>query len=602
MQPARQCGEAQPARGSERGGRGVGHGLLVVVDGPFDAASVGPSGGRGDGDLPCHGVAGSRRHHHGACSGRCRRRSRSVGRAGCVTQRIGCAFTGRAGAPWRTSARSSASPDSSARAAAARGTDRRRTLVVAREPARDGEVVEDVEQVFLAALVGRAVALDQAAALGDLGAERGVAARRRSRRRRASVRSPPARRRSGCRARRSTRIAASARRRRKPNTRVGADLERQRERLVAARDARLRSQRTSAAARRCGSSPANSATPGLKWSTIAITSPRPALTSRSIAREARRARLQVGDADDVVERHPEREPARRGERRRVAVRDGRIAGLLGGQHPAETLEVEIGVTSILVVDEAGVAERDQLAHLGREGGDRAGRRSGPRGASLRAPAPRLPRRPPHRLRGARRAGRDDVERRREPAQAGGGTLVGLADRLLARRARQRQHAARRDGAEQHGADHGAALACDLGHVEHLRLAAVFAHQRQQVGARRAAVAERHLLGGRQAAAGRAEDVGTLARRHAGADLACGLEQLGRREQVERAGDRVQAEDRLLAAKLGVGNRERPRRSRWSRRCAGRRRESTCSARCGPSARRCRPATRRARRRLRRRAR
>ena len=142
------------------------------------------------------------------------------------------------------------------------GADRRRALVVAREPARDGEVVEDVEQVFLAALVGRAVALDQPAALGDLGAENGVAARRGG----DAVEPALDRRLLGGEA---AAVPAQRARRgegaqeRKPNT-VSVRILSGSANGSRPRATRLRSQRTSAAARRRGSSPASSATPGLK--------------------------------------------------------------------------------------------------------------------------------------------------------------------------------------------------------------------------------------------------------------------------------------------------------------------------------------------------
>ena len=72
--------------------------------------------------------------------------------------------------------------------------------------------------------------------------------------------------------------------------------------------------------------------------------------------------------------------------------------------------------------------------------------------------------------------------------------------------------------------------------------------------RGAAIAERHLLGGGQGSAARADHLGAIDVRHAVADLAHGLEQLRRDQQVERARHRRQAEHRRAAVQFGVGPR------------------------------------------------
>ena len=203
-----------------------------------------------------------------------------------------------------------------------------------------------------------------------------------------------------------------------------------------------------------------------------------------------------------------------------------------------------------------MAEIGHLAHIGGQGGERgrdvAVRRCGPGFVRHRRDR-RVDRSIDPRALGAQVG--HCRERRREAAQARLRALVGRADRVLASRARQRQDAARSDRAEQHGADDGALVARHVRHVEGLDLARVGADDGEQLGSRGAAVAGHHLLGRRQAAAGRAEDVGAIARRHAGADLAHRLEQLRRREQIEAAGDRMETEHGPASAELSGRDRE-----------------------------------------------
>ena len=148
--------------------------------------------------------------------------------------------------------------------------------------------------------------------------------------------------------------------------------------------------------------------------------------------------------------------------------------------------------------------------------------------------------------------RHRIEAEREALQARLRALAGAADGLLEGAARKRQQAERRDRTEQHRADHRAGLARQRAHVEQLVRAAVALQRGQQLLLREAAVAELHLLGHRQRARVRREHRGALGGGHAHADLARRLEQFGRREQVDRARHRVEAEHRRAAAQLRIG--------------------------------------------------
>ena len=174
---------------------------------------------------------------------------------------------------------------------------------------------------------------------------------------------------------------------------------------------------------------------------------------------------------------------------------------------------------------------------------------------------------------------DDVEgRARSRAGWPRRRLPPLAHHRLVVLARERQQAAAGDRAQHHRADHRAGFARHCAHVEHVVLAAELAAP---------APAGRRCRRGRRPAASlsavvsvRPDEVITSVRSrvaHAVADLARGLQQLRGHERVQRAGHRIQAEHRLAAAQLRHRRPERPRCSRWSRRCAARRRGSTCSA-------------------------
>ncbi len=93
-------------------------------------------------------------------------------------------------------------------------------------------------------------------------------------------------------------------------------------------------------------------------------------------------------------------------------------------------------------------------------------------------------------------------------------------------ARERQYGAGGNGAEQHGADYRAGRLRDGGHVEKKRSRTVVSNDLHQRIAVRTAIAQRHLFGGRQAAAARADDLGAINAAHAVADLSRGFEQFG----------------------------------------------------------------------------
>ena len=138
----------------------------------------------------------------------------------------------------------------------------------------------------------------------------------------------------------------------------------------------------------------------------------------------------------------------------------------------------------------------------------------------------------------------------EAAQTGRRALAAGFDHALIGGAREGEQAAAGNRAQHHGTDDGAALPRDLAHVEHVVLAAVAAHQRQQRRVVGAAVAELHaLLRGQGAVAG-GDDQRALDRAHAVADLARGLQQFGRNDGIEAAGRRVEAEHRAAAAQFG----------------------------------------------------
>ncbi len=293
------------------------------------------------------------------------------------------------------------------------------------------------------------------------------------------------------------------------------------------------------------------------------------------AQAAARAQLQLGHAHDVVEGHPQREPACGLARRRMAVRSRRIAGTLGVQHALQACRVERRIGVVLVLGDARMAEREQLVDAARKA-QLAGRRSTParwRGAAgvdCIASGTR-----PRRARRSLSASNASAKPRRLAS-----TPL-PARRIVSSYARAEKATRRcRERAEHHRADRACPPRARAPPCRALRRRA---HARAALPSSAssvdAAVAELHLLHHRQRARGRADHGGALGARHAEADLPHRLEQLRRQQHVDRAGHRVQAEHRAPPAELDIGARHRARRSTWSRRCAARRPGSTCTARC-----------------------
>ena len=178
-------------------------------------------------------------------------------------------------------------------------------------------------------------------------------------------------------------------------------------------------------------------------------SPCAARTSPAHPREARGAALQLGDAHDVVERHPEREiarrlaggrecrwrrPDRRHVRRRARGRGARGTARRNGRSWYSSTRAW--------------PRRQHRVGLGGELAQprRQRRRRARRGSSAR-----------RRRVAARSAARSASNAAREAAQARVGALVRRRGSSRSTGlARERQHAARRDRAEQHRADHRAA--------------------------------------------------------------------------------------------------------------------------------------------------
>ena len=404
-----------------------------------------------------------------------------------------------------------------------------------------------MQQVGLAALVGGAIALDEPAAGRDLEAERGVATCADLDRREPALdhgllldvtAAPPAQ---------SFHCREGAQQQ-QAEARVRADLERQREGVLAAHQALAIPAHESF--RRCPRQ--QGCELGRARLEVIDDGDDVGVACLHLAPHASQARgtaLQVGNADDVVEGHPEGKKARGLARRRVAVYVGRVAGSLGREDTTQALEIEPCVGVVLVVLEAGEAQRKDVVQVGGEAGE------GRTGVGVAARCDGLDsgvRRCVHRL--PFLAQRSDLlEGGDKPALARLGATLRAADRLLVGVSLERQDSARRDRAEQHGADHRAGVARHRDHVEGLGLAARLAHDAQQVAFDEAPVAELHLLGDGEAAIGRGQDVSAIGGRHAVADLAHRLEQFRRGEQVERARHRVETEHRSLAAQIAVGH-------------------------------------------------
>ena len=78
------------------------------------------------------------------------------------------------------------------------------------------------------------------------------------------------------------------------------------------------------------------------------------------AGEAARAHLEVRDAHDVVERHPERQEARRFARQGEIARGARVPFRLCGQDALQSCDVQVGVRPVLEVLHPVVAQAYEL--------------------------------------------------------------------------------------------------------------------------------------------------------------------------------------------------------------------------------------------------
>ena len=174
------------------------------------------------------------------------------------------------------------------------------------------------------------------------------------------------------------------------------------------------------------------------------------------AREARRARLQVGDAIDVVIGHGDGEILRRRGRQHVGLRS-----IVPLEDAAEQREILLAIGEILEIDDALQARRQHVVRLGRERG-------------LRTREQRGVARPRRRDGRCDLLGRGSRQRHRRPraliaqrkaAQARLDADAGLADGRLVSLARKRQCACAGERAEHHRRDRAAARLRGGGHVE-----------------------------------------------------------------------------------------------------------------------------------------
>ena len=142
---------------------------------------------------------------------------------------------------------------------------------------------------------------------------------------------------------------------------------------------------------------------------------------------------------------------------------------------------------------------------------------------------------------------------------------GMTDRVLERRARQRQSAGPRHRTQQHRTEMRAVRLGQRLHVrrDHMpRGGPAGGQQRLRIDA---PVAHRDLLGHREHAVGGEDERAALGRHQAALDRAAGLHQFGRDHQIDIARHRHQRQHRLLAARIPPAERTPDNRS--SRRCA-----------------------------------
>ena len=252
---------------------------------------------------------------------------------------------------------------------------------------------------------------------------------------------------------------------------------------------------------------------------------------------ARVARLQVGHAHDVVERHPQREEARGLAGQRMPFGPGRIDPLLEREDAPDAFDVEVRVASVLVVDQAVDAVADHRADaggpaVGRQS-DRGHRRRHRRGIGQVRPGERMA-----------KAALEAVEARVDSRVI---AEPGRADRGLAVQAAERQQSRTGDRAEHHRADHRPRGARFVVHVEADMATAVRDQHIEQPPVVLAAVAHRDLLAVGQRARRRRDHRRPPAIDIAGLRRAHRLEQLRRDQQVDAPGHRREVQDRPPAA-------------------------------------------------------
>ena len=225
-------------------------------------------------------------------------------------------------------------------------------------------MIDDVQQVRLAALVGAAVALDQPAAEGELVAEDPIL------RRAAHDGVEPALdqrllgREADAAAAQPAQAGENAQRGESGHA-VGADLERPCERRATAR-----LPAPIPAGQRLGQPPRQQGRHfGHARLEVVVHPQQLAVADLDLATDPLAPRgpaLEVGDPHDVVERHPEREVACRLAGDRTAARAGRVARPLGLGDACQPLDVELGIGRILVLVHAGTAERQQVMRTRRK--------------------------------------------------------------------------------------------------------------------------------------------------------------------------------------------------------------------------------------------
>ena len=257
--------------------------------------------------------------------------------------------------------------------------------------------------------------------------------------------------------------------------------------------------------------------------------------------EAAAARLQVGDAIDVVIGHGDGEVfgGLAGQRKALVLA---ASGLVADQHVGEQVEIVLAVGDILEIDHSLQPGADHVVGGGREIGlrardqrvialvaDRRELRSALLGAGLR--------------RRRRLAGFDigggAVVAERESAQAGFDPDTGGSDGSLERRALERQYLGGGERAEQHRRDDATRLFRQPGHVEGDELFGGHERGLEDSGSFPDAVARRLLFHHRIGAVRRGDEAGAVGRDQATLDGTAGFHQLGADDEIDLAGHHTQ---------------------------------------------------------------